>query len=58
MPPNGTLTLRLRPGGHILSLVDVAPNCSGQNLDDRPINVKLGAGAGDQVAFEVVCKAP
>jgi hypothetical protein len=51
---NGTVNLHLRPGGHILSLVDVAANCSGKNLSDRPINAKVGVVT--PVLFEVVCK--
>jgi hypothetical protein len=56
VPANGAVTLYLRPGGHILSLVGVATNCSGENLDDRPVTVEPGA-AVTLVVFQLVCNA-
>jgi hypothetical protein len=53
-PTNGTVILQLRSGDHILSLVGVAPNCSGEDLDDHPIHVP--SGAVTRVEFHVVCK--
>ncbi len=55
VPTNGTAILYLRPGGHVLSLVGVAKNCGGENLDDRPVTVELGA-AVTSVVFQVVCE--
>jgi hypothetical protein len=42
-PTNGTTVLYLRPGNHVLSVVDVAKNCRGENLSDRAVVVPLGA---------------
>ena len=53
-PTNGMVTLYLRSGGHVLSLVGVASNCSGENLDDRPVVVSMGAIT--TVRFSVVCR--
>ena len=53
-PTNGTVILYLRPGSHVLSVVGVAKNCSGENLDDRPVTVQLGAVA--RVLFQLTCK--
>jgi Big-like domain-containing protein len=56
VPTNGAVTLYLRPGAHVLHLVGVAANCSGENLDDRAVTVSPGAVTS--VAFYVVCKEP
>ena len=56
-PVNGTVTLYLRPGDHILSLVHVAPNCTGQLLGDRPVIVASG-DVVTEVVFEVECSEP
>ena len=53
-PTNGTAILYLRPGSHVLSVVGVAKNGSGENLDDRPVTVQLGAVA--RVLFQLTCK--
>lgn len=55
-PVNGTVTLFLRAGDHALSLVGVASNCSGKQLDDRPVVVDAGT-AITQIDFRVVCTA-
>jgi alpha-tubulin suppressor-like RCC1 family protein len=54
-PTNGVVTLYLRPGGHILSLVDIAPNCSGEKSDDRVVVVEPAAVV-TRVVFQVVCR--
>ena len=54
VPTNGAVTLYLRPGGHVLSLVGIAENCSGENVDDHPVFVEPGA-AVTRVLFHVVC---
>ena len=53
-PTNGTVILYLRPGAHVLSLIGVAENCSGENLDDR--SIQLLSGVATAVAFQVVCR--
>jgi hypothetical protein len=52
---NDKVILSLRPGQHALSLVGVAKNCSGQDLDDRPVMVASG-NVVTKVVFEVVCR--
>ena len=54
VPTNGIVTLYLRAGRHVLSLVSVASNCSGEDLDDRPVVVSMGAAT--TVPFSVVCR--
>jgi hypothetical protein len=54
VPTNGAVILYLRPGSHVLSLVGVAENCSGENLDDRPIIVSPDAVT--TVVFYVLCR--
>lgn len=53
---NDKVILTLRPGPHALSLVGVAKNCSGADLDDRPVVVASG-NVVTKVVFEVVCRA-
>ena len=53
---NDKVILSLRAGQHALSLVGVAKNCSGENLDDRPVIVASG-NVVTKVLFEVVCRA-
>lgn len=54
-PTNGLVVLSLRPGGHVLSVVDVAPNCTGESINDRPVTVQPGV-AVTSVVFQLVCK--
>jgi hypothetical protein len=52
---NGTVNLYLRAGGHVLSLIGIATNCTGEDVDDRSIFVEPGA-AVTKVVFRVVCR--
>ena len=55
VPTNGIVSLRGIPAGeHTLTLLNVAPNCSGENLDTRPIVVT--SKAATRVVFQLACE--
>ena len=45
----------LRAGGHVLSLIGIATNCTAEDVDDRWIFAEPGA-AVTKVVFRVVCR--
>lgn len=54
VPTNGSVTLHtLTPRTHVLLLLEVAPNCVGEQLDNHPVVVTANSVAS--VAFELVC---
>ena len=55
VPTNGTVTLRLTPRGHILGIVGVAENCTGEELDNRPIDVPPDDEVVTRVVFHLTC---
>ena len=54
-PTNGTVVRYLAPGGHVLSVVGVASNCRGTDIDDRSLTVEPDADV-TRVVFELVCR--
>lgn len=54
VPTNGTTTLFLRAGGPVMSLVGLASNCTGEDVDDRSVIVSTSAVT--TVQFIVVCQ--
>jgi hypothetical protein len=53
---NASVTLKLAPGAHTLTLSGVAPNCA--VIGSNPLSVTLASGEAAEITFEVSCTPP